>query len=139
MAKHVACLGADHQGGFKHIALGRPPLLDGVKLFLRPLREHILKELIQVPVLDHGSSGGPPLIEDGNRGSISLRLANRIGVDEFSKDVVGPLLVAHDNRRSRETDASAIGQSTKEIRVQGIRLRAVRLIDQDHNVVALVK
>ena len=81
----------------------------------------------------------PPLVEDRDGGAVRLRLADRVGVDELPEDLVGALLLAHDDRRAGEADAGAVRECAQEVRVQGAGVRAVRLVDEDDDRIALVE
>ena len=139
VAQHVARLGLDHLGRFENVALGGPPLLDRVQLLGGPLGEHVLEDLIEVATLGDGASCRPALVQDRHGCAVRLRLADRVGVDELPEDLVGALLLAHDDRRAGEADAGAVRQCAQKVRVQGAGVRAVRLIDEDDDRVALVE
>jgi hypothetical protein len=52
------------------------------------------------------------------RGAVGLGLLDRVAVDELAEDLVGALLVAHDDRRAGEADARAVGQPGQQVGVQ---------------------
>ena len=139
MAQHVARLGLDHLGRFEDVALGGPPLLDGVEFLGGPLGEHVLEDLVEVAPLGHGAPRGPPLVQDRHGGAVRLGLADRVGVDELPEDLVGALLLAHDDRRAGEADPGAVRKRAQEVGVQGAGVRAVCLVDQDDDRIALVE
>ena len=105
--------------------------LELLHLLSRVLDEHVLEQLVEVAPAGDRALGGPPLVEDRHDRAVVLGLADRVLVDERAEDGVRSLLALAHDRRAGEADLGGVGQRRHEVGVQGRRLRAVRLVDQD--------
>ena len=139
VAQHVARLVRDQQRGVEDRALGGVLLLDRLQFLCTAIAEQVLKQLVQAgPVFDR-TLRGAPLVQHGHGRAVFLGLFDRVAVDELAEDLVGALLVTHDDRRAGKADARAVGQPGQQVGVQVTRLGSVRLIDEHEDGVVLVQ
>ena len=139
VAQHVARLVGDQRRGVEDVALGGVLLLDRLQFLGRVLAEQVLEQLVQAGAVLDRAVGGAPLVEHRHRGAVGLGLLDRVAVDELAEDLVGALLLAHDDRRAGEADARAVGQPGQQVGVQVAGLGAVRLVHQHEDAVVLVQ
>ncbi len=90
-----------------------------------------LVELSALRDLDIGFSA---LVEDGECRAIQLRLLDSVFVDETAEDLMCLFLLTHNDGRARKSDTGAVGQSFFQVGMQLSSLRAVRLIDDDQDI-----
>ncbi|MNG10902.1 hypothetical protein D3C84_944000 [compost metagenome] len=109
MAQDVPRLVGDQRRGIKDMALGSVLLLDRLELFLRVLAEEVLEQLVQAGTVLNRTISGSALIKHRHGRAVSLGFLDGVAVDELSKNLMGALFVAHDDRRTGEANACAVG------------------------------
>jgi hypothetical protein len=139
VADDVARLVGDQRRGLEDAALGGVLLLDRLQLLGCVLAEQILEQLVQAGAVLDRAPGGAPLVEHRHGRAVGLGLLDRVAVDELAEDLVGALLLAHDDRRAGEADARAVGQAGQQAGVQVARLGAVGFVHQHQDAVVLVQ
>ncbi len=139
MAKNVARLVGDQRRGVKDVALGGVLFLDCLQLLRRVLAEQVFEQIVQASAVLDRAVGRAAHVEHRHRGTVGLGFLDGVAVDELAKNLMGALLVAHDDRRAGKANARAVGQTRQQVGVQVTRLGAVRLVHQHEDAVVLVQ
>ena len=139
MTEDVRRLGRDERRGLNHVPLGRVLLLDRFHLVGGALDEHVLKDFVQLAAALDRRVARSALVQDRHDGAVRLGLPDGVGVDEVPEDGGRLLLAAHLDGRAREADLRAVGQRPKQVRVGGVRVAAMRLVNHHEDVLGRVQ
>ncbi|MCY1304063.1 hypothetical protein D9M70_538030 [compost metagenome] len=109
MTEDVARLVGNQRGGVEDMALGGVFFLDQLQLVLAVFAEQVLEQLIQARAVFHCALGRAAFIKHRHCRAIRLGFLDGVLVDKGTENLVGALLVAHDDRRAGKADAHAVG------------------------------
>ena len=103
------------------------------------LREHLRQLIVEPRGVGDRALRVAALVEDRHGGAVGLGLLERVAIDELAEDVVRALLVAHDDGRPGEADASTVRERLEQGRVERAAVRAVGFVDHDEDRLVIVE